>query len=618
MKKLLATILALMMALGLCTSAWATEGVWTGSGTEADPYVITTETGLNKLATDVNSGTVYSDTYFKLGASITVTDWTPIGQKGSDNKFAGTFDGNGQTVTINSIKSGLDPDFDGYAGFFGAVKGATIKNLTVDGTISGADVAGIVARMDGGTVENCVNRAMVTGTRKAAGIVVITKGSGEATIQNCKNYGTIQSTGDRAGGIVNLVQIATEVLNCKNYGAVTSQATATYGAGGIVAWTDCAAFTISGCVNTANVTAKGAAGGIVGGVGGDKTEDRTGTISGCKNSAGVEVVAGANNSNMDAGGIVGWVAIESGAKRVALTAAGNANTGVVSGANRLVIAEDVTLGGSEHESYPHLYIEAGANVVINGGNIGNETQNRGSLTITGDAKPSAALTNYGKLVLNCNMEAGKFVLVQNSKTLIKGGTYKFTIEENERNGLKIEAGTFKDLRKKGGNTVWGENEIKNYLVPGAEVSYDGTGNIKVWTVTMPVSGVALDKTSAELQVGKTLTLTATVTPDNATDKAVAWTSSNDAVATVDANGVVTAKAEGTATITATAGGKTATCTVTVKAAPRYYYNSTTTTGTKADGTKGSPKTFDAGVGIYAVTAVLSVTGMAWTAKKRED
>ena len=50
---------------------------------------------------------------------------------------------------------------------------------------------------------------------------------------------------------------------------------------------------------------------------------------------------------------------------------------------------------------------------------------------------------------------------------------------------------------------------------------------------------------------------------------------------------------------------------------RYYYNSTTTTtDTKADDTKGSPKTFDAGVGIYAVTAVLSVTGMAWTAKKR--
>ena len=50
--------------------------------------------------------------------------------------------------------------------------------------------------------------------------------------------------------------------------------------------------------------------------------------------------------------------------------------------------------------------------------------------------------------------------------------------------------------------------------------------------------------------------------------------------------------------------------------PRYYYNSTTTTDTKVDGTKGSPKTFDAGMGIYALTAVLSVTGMACVGKKK--
>ena len=51
---------------------------------------------------------------------------------------------------------------------------------------------------------------------------------------------------------------------------------------------------------------------------------------------------------------------------------------------------------------------------------------------------------------------------------------------------------------------------------------------------------------------------------------------------------------------------------------RYYYNSTTTTttDTKADGTKGSPKTFDAGVGIYAVSALLSVTGMAYVGKRK--
>lgn len=50
-------------------------------------------------------------------------------------------------------------------------------------------------------------------------------------------------------------------------------------------------------------------------------------------------------------------------------------------------------------------------------------------------------------------------------------------------------------------------------------------------------------------------------------------------------------------------------------APRYYYYNSTTTTTK-DGSKTSPKTFDAGVGIYAVTAMLSVTGMAWVGKKR--
>ena len=56
-------------------------------------------------------------------------------------------------------------------------------------------------------------------------------------------------------------------------------------------------------------------------------------------------------------------------------------------------------------------------------------------------------------------------------------------------------------------------------------------------------------------------------------------------------------------------------TFTVEKVGGYYYYQPTT-DTKADDTKGSPKTFDAGVGIYAVTAVLSVTGMAWAAKKR--
>ncbi len=80
----------------------------------------------------------------------------------------------------------------------------------------------------------------------------------------------------------------------------------------------------------------------------------------------------------------------------------------------------------------------------------------------------------------------------------------------------------------------------------------------------PVTSVTLDKTTASLEEKETLTLKATVAPDDATDKTVTWTSSNAGVATVK-DGVVTAVKAGTATITAKAGDKTATCTVTVKA-----------------------------------------------------
>ncbi|MGN0812590.1 MAG: Ig-like domain-containing protein [Candidatus Coproplasma sp.] len=83
-----------------------------------------------------------------------------------------------------------------------------------------------------------------------------------------------------------------------------------------------------------------------------------------------------------------------------------------------------------------------------------------------------------------------------------------------------------------------------------------------------VTAVTLNKESVELQLGTTttVTLTAIVTPDNATDKTVTWTTSAESVATVE-NGVVTAVGVGTATITATAGGKSDTCAVTVKPAP---------------------------------------------------
>ena len=78
-----------------------------------------------------------------------------------------------------------------------------------------------------------------------------------------------------------------------------------------------------------------------------------------------------------------------------------------------------------------------------------------------------------------------------------------------------------------------------------------------------VAGVEVNRPTLELALDGTERLTATVTPDNAADKALTWTSSDEAVATVSAEGVVTAVRAGHATITAAAGGKTGTCAVTV-------------------------------------------------------
>ena len=82
-----------------------------------------------------------------------------------------------------------------------------------------------------------------------------------------------------------------------------------------------------------------------------------------------------------------------------------------------------------------------------------------------------------------------------------------------------------------------------------------------------VTGITLDPTSYEGYEGETFTITATVTPDNATDKTILWGSDNQAVATVDANGKVILIAEGHTVITARNGNVRATCDVTVIVAP---------------------------------------------------
>ena len=108
-------------------------------------------------------------------------------------------------------------------------------------------------------------------------------------------------------------------------------------------------------------------------------------------------------------------------------------------------------------------------------------------------------------------------------------------------------------------------------------------------VTTKVDSVTLSQNEGILNIGKSVTLTATVTPEEiAADTTVTWSSSDEAVATVDSNGNVTAVATGNATITATVGEKSATCDITVQKAAskpatssKPTTNSNTSTGTAA-------------------------------------
>lgn len=119
-------------------------------------------------------------------------------------------------------------------------------------------------------------------------------------------------------------------------------------------------------------------------------------------------------------------------------------------------------------------------------------------------------------------------------------------------------------------TVTSAGTVKGIKTGTATITAKSGNKTATCTVTVKVAtveaiSVSLNNTEAELQVNETISLAATIAPDNATDKSVTWSSSAVLIAVVDSNGKVTAKSEGTAVITAkTSNGKTATCTITVE------------------------------------------------------
>ena len=206
-----------------------------------------------------------------------------------------------------------------------------------------------------------------------------------------------------------------------------------------------------------------------------------------------------------------------------------------------------------------------------------------TLTIPDDSSlnSNGKLTNNGKIIVD------------------NGGKLEGTINGNQPPKITTERlndGTVntkynQTLVASGDATItWSSSDLPNWLTLNSDGTISGTptaagtysftvtatndygSDSKEFTLTIDqqgtihVTSVSLDKTSLELTEGETAQLTATVKPDNATNKNVTWSSSAPNVATVDSSGKVTAVAPGTATITVTTqdGNHTAACTVTVR------------------------------------------------------
>lgn len=132
--------------------------------------------------------------------------------------FIGTFDGNGHTVTLDITASTAN------VGLFSKLAGgAVVKNVKVDGTVSGTEgVAGIAAQANGATISGCINCAEISATeRHVGGIVGKLRGG---TVENCYNTGAISSSRTRPinmGGIAGYVDGGASVENCYNTGSIT-------------------------------------------------------------------------------------------------------------------------------------------------------------------------------------------------------------------------------------------------------------------------------------------------------------------------------------------------------------------------------------------------------------
>ena len=217
-----------------------------GSGTEQDPYRISNAEDLKAFRDIVNGEngrTQNTAACAVLTADIDLENqlWTPIGiwqNQGIQQPYSGTFDGGGYAIRNLYVNNG-----EAYTGLFGGACNAVFRNLTITGSVTASASSSYGGGLLGNgmgtiTITNCINAAAVTSS-EAAGLVGIFTAQDQTdtlTITGCANLGTVTAKSLRAG-IIGQINGVGVISDCYNAGEIKSSEAEDYAyAGGIAAW----------------------------------------------------------------------------------------------------------------------------------------------------------------------------------------------------------------------------------------------------------------------------------------------------------------------------------------------------------------------------------------------
>lgn len=241
---------------------------------------------------------------------------------------------------------------------------------------------------------------------------------------------------------------------------------------------------------------------------------------------------------------------------------------------------------SKNDSSVSLTVDGGSLTATGSGNDGTGIQLLFGSGDSGSGTPTVTVSNNAIMQASGNADG----IATNSTAATPSGT-----------GIVFDGGTgtvYGDVTLQENITI---SEGESLTIPdGASLNTDGKLTVDGGTlngtpsgdVTYKVTKVELSQSALTLDVGESETLTATITPENATNKNVTWSSDNQNVATVE-NGKVTAVGAGSATIKATVDGKSAECSVTVNAAAAVPVESVSLNKTELTLTEGGGETLTA-------------------------